>query len=460
MSYKIRYYITYCDDFNTDRNVFIKERGWTGGATELLADYNPISITYDSNDDFKFSPIRPSTAEVFLIFNSESGIDIEDFWTADERKYKIEDIKDGTLEWVGYLAINGFSYDFKGGLYKASLIANDGLGGLDALLFEDDNNKPYGNQDLVYNNGFEFPPSLIITEILKKLNLNLDLWTCVDNYEATMLKIGDVREADPLSSCYFNVKTYIKLNEGRDIPYWFGSGDVWNCKEVLENLLYVFGAKLYQELGVWRVKTVNSDINYGTGATQRYWRKYNNVGTYLGNYEIVNDDRVIPCNDSNKYLLGNSHTMSMDDVYDAFRINYEYTLVRDGDSPINLIKNGTFAIFDGGSAISAPFYWSKIKRVEASYNIRCKQVVVTDSTDAGGNTFGLQIGENPTGVSTSGTSMFHSPNWALLYTFNTDVNRNVFSGDVINFEIWNKFKFRIIDTSGTIPCKYRSSACI
>ena len=40
-----RYYITYCDDFNTDREVLILERGFVGLEQELMADVNPISIT-------------------------------------------------------------------------------------------------------------------------------------------------------------------------------------------------------------------------------------------------------------------------------------------------------------------------------------------------------------------------------------------------------------------------------
>ena len=268
-----KYFITYCDDFNTDRQVLILQRGFVGTALELTADVNPISISYESSEDFKFSPIRPSVAEVNLIFGTGDGIDFEEFWTADEREFQIQDIKDGVVEWSGFVIVNGFAYEFHGGLYHASLEASDGLATLDAITFIDDEQRPYGNQDLAYNNEFEFPFSLIFTEVLLKLGLSLDLWTCVDSYETTMTKVGDVREADPLSASYVNVKTYIKEGEDKEIPYWYGSGEEWNCKEVLENILYIFGAKLYQEYGVWRVKSINADIDYGTGATQRYWRK-------------------------------------------------------------------------------------------------------------------------------------------------------------------------------------------
>ena len=307
-----KYFITYCDDFNTDRQVLILERGFVGTTQELMADVNPISITYESSEDFKFSPIRPSKAEVFMIFDTEGTIDFEEFWTGDERQFMIQDIKDSVVEWSGFVIVNGFQYAFTGGLYHASLEASDGLGTLEAIPFVDDNNVPYGNQDLSYNDEFSFPFSLIFTEVLRKLGLSLDLWTCVDFYETNMTKVGDVREADPLSAAFVNVKTYIKEGESEDIPYWYGSGEEWNCKDVLENILYIFGAKLYQEYGVWRVKTINADIDYGTGATQRYWRKYNTAGVYLSPYDTVDDEVEIPCSDSTKYLIENDHVMSMD----------------------------------------------------------------------------------------------------------------------------------------------------
>lgn len=406
-------------------------------AKELLADVDPITISYESADDFKFSPIRPSVAEVFMIFGGSDGIDFEEFWTADEREYKILDIKDGTIEWSGYVIPGGFEYELKGGLYYASLKASDGLATLDAVTFVDDKQKPYGNQDLVYNNGFEFPFSLIITEILKKLQLDLDLWTCVDSYEQSMLKTGDVREADPLSASFVNVKTYIKSNENEKIPYWYGSGEEWNCKEVLENILYIFGAKLYQELGVWRLKTINSDIDYGSEDTQRYWRKYNTAGTYLTGYEAINDQINITCNDSTKDLIGNDHIMSMDDVYKAFRMNYEYTFIRDGDSPLNLLPNGNFCDFVNDSILAAPTGWLRWRRDNKWY-IRIKDITIPFE-DAGGHTCGIEIGTHKSGIPISQGVIRTDPNPAIWTSLKVKDLVYVGKGDKISLDIWNKY---------------------
>lgn len=438
MAYKIKFYITYCDDFHTNRNVYILKKNHTGGASELLADVNPISITYESSEDFKFTPIRPSVAEVFMVFGSGDGIDFEEFWTADEREYQVQDIKYGDIEWIGFVIPNGFQYEFRGGLYHASIQASDGLSLMEALIFVDDNQKPYGNQDLVYNDEFEFPFSLIFTEILRKTGLDLDLWTAVDSYESTMLKVGDVREADPLSASYVNVKTYIKEGENKEIPYWYGSGEEWNCKEVLENILYIFGAKLYQEWGIWRVKSINADIDYGSGATQRYWRKYNTVGTYLGNYEVIDDEIEIPCNNTTKFLLDNDHVMSMDDVYSAFRMNYEYTFVRDGDTPVSLLTD--LCNFNNTSILAAPVGWERW-RWDNKWYIRIKDISIPFA-DAGGFTCGIEVGTHKAGIPTQQGQIKTDPNPAIWTSLQSRNFPFVEKGTKLILDVWNKYKFQ------------------
>jgi len=435
-----RYFITYCDDFNTDRQVKILQRGYIGISKELMADVNPITLTYESADDFKFSPIRPSVATVNMIFGGADGIDFEEFWTADEREFQVQDIKDGTVEWTGFVTANGFQYDFHGGLYYASIEASDGLGSLKSIPFVDDNQKPYGNQDLAYNDEFEFPFSLIITEILFKLGLSLDLWTCVDSYETTMTKTGDVREADPLSAAFVNVKTYIKQGENEKVPYWYGSGEKWNCEEVLENILYIFGAKLYQEFGVWRVKTINADVDYGTGATQRYWRKYNTAGVYLEDYEVIDDEVEIPCGDNTKYLIENNHVMSMDDVYKAFRMNYEYTFLRDGDSPLNLLPNGDFCDFLNTSILAAPTGWERWRRDNKWY-IRIKDITVPFAS-AGGHTCGIEVGTHKTGIPVQQGSVVTDPNPAIWTSLKTTNYPYVEKGSSLTFRGWFRYKYQ------------------
>ena len=437
MAYGEKYFIDYCDDFNVSRRVSILKKDYLGAATELTAGETAITITYDSDSDFMFSNIRPSKAEVFMIFDTESGVDFEEFWTADEREYKIEDKEGINVKWVGYVIPDGFQYDFTGGKYYASLNASDGLNTLDSYVFVDDNQKPYGNQRLDYNDqtdSFEFPPSLILTEILRKLELDLDTWTCVDSYEQSMTKVGDVREADPLSACYLNTKTFVKLGKDTKIPYWYGSGDEWNCKEVVENILTVFRAKLYQEDGVWRVKGDNVDVDFGSGETQRYWRKYGTNNVYLSPYEPVNDTINIPCNDPDAFLLNNDHIIKMDDVYRSFRINYEYTLTRTGDSPVNLIQNGSFSDFDDISKGSAPLGWSRVRAYNPLEYIRVKKGTINDPSAIDGNSTTLVLGSqrNP---DLEGTTSLMFDGTALLYNGKPSIK----NGDKMFFNIWNRY---------------------
>jgi hypothetical protein len=435
MAYTEKYFITYCDKFGHNYRVSILQNEYVGDTTELEADVNPMIVDYESSEDFKFSPIRPSVGSVNMVFGTDNGVDFEEFWSADEREFKVEQYYDGSIKWVGFVIPNGFSYQLKGGLYHANIQAADGLSTLEAFQFRDDNGFPYGNQDLVYNNEFEFPFILIFTEILRKLDLGLDLWACVDSYEKTMTKTGDTRDADPLANAYVNVRTYINKTETREKPYWSRAGEEWNCYEVIENCLYIFGAKLYQENGTWRIKTINTDANYGTGVTQLYWRKYNTLAVYLPNYEIVNDTRDIPCDSSDAYILSDDSVMRMDEVYKAFRMNYEYTFLREGDDPLSLLKNGNFYDFNNTSALAAPAFWERYTNYSDSLGMMRMREDVAPFDEIGFDKC-LELWTQKTGISTAGTFYGNTPDKSLLFSEQPSIIR----GDLFTLNIWHKYR--------------------
>lgn len=448
MAYSERYFITYCDNFGNNFRTSILWENYVGSVTELTGQPNPVNITYENSDEFKFQPIIPSTLEMGFVFDSQGGVQFEEFWTIDEKTAKVEHRRNTVLQWSGFVVPNGFEYDFIGGKYYANITAVDGLATLEGILFKDNNtNEFYGLTDLTYNDAFMFPFVLIATEILRKLDLDIDLWTIVDVYERNMIdRTSDTRNSDPLAVSYVNVKTYINDTDREDIPYWKDVNEAWNCLEVLENLLYIWGCKLYQQEGTWRIKRVTIDSKYGfsfpklsggiywykstyndgtdagfvpvdgvysenvdlystdadlivgsvvtnaegggaaiegyyklftvnkivhvdgAGVVDSvtvfthptyYWHKYNTLAGYIGR-EIINETVVIPCNDNNQFLLGNDHVMRMDEVYKQFRVNYAYEFIRDGDSPINLIKNGSFSeTYEQYGELEAPPEWER-----------------------------------------------------------------------------------------------------
>jgi len=429
MGYLEKYYHSYCAPNGAICRISILEKDYVGASTEIDGQEVPILINYESTEDFKFSPIRASSAEVLMVFDTRLGVDFEEFWTADERQFQVKHLISGVIDWIGFVIPNGFSYELRGGKYYASIQCSDGLSTLQSINFWNENTlKPYGTEDLTYNNGFEFPFILVLTEILRKLDLEINVWACIDSYEKTMTKTGDTRNADPLATAYVNVKTYIDDTDRKELPYWRDDSKVWNSEEVLINLCYLFGAKVYQQGGVWRIKSINADVDYGSGATQRYWRKYNTLAVYLG-YETINSLKVIGCDD----MIDNDHTMYMGDVYKAFRMNYEYQFVRDGDSPIQLLTNGNFATFDNVLKYSAPLGW---ERIPFSTYPMAKLRGVTVNEEGVPFSQGIEFGLQKAGLEDTTYDQMATYGNGLRHQNIINVNK----GDKLFFEVWNKHK--------------------
>jgi len=205
-----------------------------------------------------------------------------------------------------------------------------------------------------------------------------------------------------------------------------------NCKEVLENLCYLFGAKVYQSEGVWRIKRINADAEYGSGATQRYWRKYNTLAVYLG-YETINKDITIPCATIAKAMIGTDHVMRMDEVYSAFRINYDFTFLRVGDTPLNLLTNSDFADFSNTSKLAAPTDWFRWRSDNGKWHLGMRPVDVS-AESPGGYTTAVEIGRQEPSLGTSSIDSTTHPWNSLRYGSPVQVSKS----DKLFLSFWLK----------------------
>lgn len=185
MAYNEKYFVAFCNPLGQNCRVSILQNDFIGTPIELVGQEDPIKITYDNSDDFKFKTIIESKASINLVFD-DAILSFSELWTSNERTFKVEYTIDGDLDWTGFIIPEGFDHNLKGGKYNAVLTARDGLATLEGILFKTDNNQFYGFQDFGYNNGELFPYILIFTEILRKLDLGIDLWTLVDYYEQSM----------------------------------------------------------------------------------------------------------------------------------------------------------------------------------------------------------------------------------------------------------------------------------
>jgi len=534
MAYTEKYFVAFCNPLGESCRVSVKEDGFIGAPTELVGQEEPFVVTYDNSDDFKFKAIIESEASINLVFNDDT-LSFAELWSSNEKTFKVDYTIEGVLDWTGFIIPSGFDYNLKGGSYDAVLIAKDGLATLEGILFKTDNNQFYGFQDFGFNNGDKFPFILILTEILRKLDLGIDLWTLVDYYEQTMTLLDtDSRDSDPLAISYVNVKTYINDTDRTDIAYFEDVNEAWDCKKIIENICNIWGSRIYQQNGVWRFKSIHadsvianpnatgedsfvglnpeqlntflwkyecyysltSDINfdistnlysrYGTislndylykdvlltsyesgyylikgvnkivqvdffgkaisitdyepAVSSYYWKKYNNTAGYLGR-ELANTEVVIPCSNKDVFLKDNDAVVRMDKVYKQFRVNYDYTFVRTGDSPINLLQNGDFALpFTQYGQLEAPPNWERWRISEWKTYPRGRVIDLSpaDVEDTEGNTNALEFSIQYGGGDLYGTD----PNptiWASFLQRDLDINQKVKS---INFSGWIKYRYK------------------
>lgn len=535
MAYTEKYFLTFCDAENRSCRVSILQDGFTGEAIELVGQEDPFKISYDNSDDFKFKAIIESEATISLIFD-DATLSFSELWTSNERTFKVEYFIDSALEWTGFIIPEGFDYTLKGGNYPVELIARDGLATLEGILFKTDNNQFYGFQDFGYNNGAEFPFILILTEVLRKLDLAIDLWTLVDYYEQTMTLLKeDSRNSDPLAISYVNVKTYINDTDREDVAYFEDLNEAWDCKKLIENICNIWGSRLYQQGGVWRFKSIHadsaianpyntendpfvgenptdsgigtlfkwecyysatSDINfdntqyfltyyntlslkdsafnvdftapatagfylvkgldriveisedgfviniksYEQAVSNYYWKKYNNTAGYLGR-ELADLGTEIPCFNKNVFLKDNDAIVRMDNVYQQFRVNYDYTFIRVGDSPINLIKNGDFTLpFEQYGGLEAPPNWERWRETKNQWFPRGRvyDLPAQDIEDTEGNTKALETQRQYNNLNTPNTD----PNPAVWAGF---IQKNIIIDQKIRaffFSGWVKYKYR------------------
>lgn len=355
MAWGEKYTHTYCNRYGKSCKVAILEEDYAGTSTEVKAGPSPIVYNIESTSDLKFDPLRAKSATVTLI--GSEAFDMEFLWTADERKYMVESWINGSLDFRGFVIPNGFSYDFTGGLYYATITASDGLSTLKGIKFLSESGEPYNLVDLTFNDGPRYPFILIATEILKKLDLSLNLWVCADFYEQRMSKTGG-REGDPLANSTVDVRTYINDSQRDDIPYWQDIGGVFDCERVLRNLCTIWGARIYQQGGVWRLKSINADTS---DTPTRVWRKYNTAAVYIGQENIA-DNIMGACSTDDLKLINASHSMAMDRVFGQVAVNYKYTFIREGDTPVNLILNGNLVWATGFG--NAPLNWKANNNIE------------------------------------------------------------------------------------------------
>lgn len=211
---------------------------------------SPVVLSYPEVDD-KFAPIR--AVECILSFVVEEDFVLQEFYSSDERKFRVTVKKKGNIQFRGYIIPDSCAEPFDAPPYDVTIRATDALGGLKSVTYP----VPVGSTSNVSQSFLD-----ILAYCFAMTNLNLDIVTICNLYESRMpTTLND----DPMLLASVNPLVLSKDN-----------GTTMTVYEVLEKVARGWGAYIVQANGVWNFVRINELSNE---VIRR--RRYNYTGLFL-----------------------------------------------------------------------------------------------------------------------------------------------------------------------------------
>jgi len=261
-SYGVYRTFSYCDVDDANVNVTIEAKNYDGLVFPIkVGGRSPVILSYKEVDD-KFEPIRP--LECKLSFVVEDDFVLQEFYSNDERTFRVTVEKYGRVQFKGYIIPDSCSEPFDAPPYEVTIRATDAIGGLKSVTYP----VPVGSSAEVKQSFVD-----ILAYCFAMTNLNLNIATICNLYEEKMpTGLND----DPLSLASVN-----PLRLSKD------SGVTMSVYEVLEQVSRAWGGYIVQSGGVWNFVRVNELSN-----TRIRRRNYNYKGLFLYADNLVSE-RII-----------------------------------------------------------------------------------------------------------------------------------------------------------------------
>lgn len=303
-------HLNICDDKNVPISIQIYKRGFVGASTAIKnGGKTPAIISYKNNDQDKFAPIRACEFQLTMV--SAPGLDAEQFYTQDEREFKVQVTKGGIIKFIGFITPEEATEEFRGGPYDIVIRATDGIGALKKVAYP----LPLGSRTDMQQKLID-----IITYCFAKTDLNLNIATICNLYETKMLTGLD---DDPLAQATVNPLRFTE------------KGVVLDCYKVLEIVAKQFGAFVVQDNGIWNFVRVN-ELTYA--ALRR--RVYLPTGLFLTGEQISNR-RIATCKGDDISMLDEKPMLRIGNAYKRAEVSVDF-----GQVPL-ILYNGDFELWDG-----------------------------------------------------------------------------------------------------------------
>jgi hypothetical protein len=309
-----------------NRKVEIWQRGYTDSVSVAKQGPAPFKLRYNTKADDKYFVINPSEATVELL--TETSEQYIELFTGDDRKYQVRfyvwESASWVLKWIGYVVPQFYAEPYLHTPFITTITASDNLKLFDTKAFLDEDGNVYKG---------DLSKMEILASLLKKTGLELSIRSCDNVFETTMAVTS---ADDPLPQSYVDSRIFYGDKKAPQ-----------KCKDVIEKILSVKGARLYQSLGVWWIMRTEQSL----GVIE--YREFNSSGVYSSNstYDTlrytaapgdINDTNILCWRDAQQILqLLPNHG--------------EFVITHDLGRDNNMIDSGSFEseyikLTDNGSA--------------------------------------------------------------------------------------------------------------
>lgn len=294
-------------------DILIYKKDFSGASTRIpTGGSTPVVMSYKRDSDHKFSPIVG--CQVSLTFQASASFDISEFYTDDERQFKVVINRNGVSYFSGYIVPDIARESFKSYPYDVTVTITDGL----ALLKKQSYPLPVQSSVVSQQRFID-----ILAFCFSQTGLTLDIVTVCNLYEQ---KMSNGPDDDPLVQGKVNP---LRLADDK--------GNISDTYNALTEICKLFGAFVCQVNGAWHfVRT--SEL---TGLPIRT-RKYNYTALFLLSTQLAPYRNI-------SHDAGDVKQINVNAVkYRGAAYKYVNTLMKYGFVPA-VVLNGDFEQWDGNN---------------------------------------------------------------------------------------------------------------
>jgi len=307
----IRYNLTHYDDKNNENVVEIYDDGFLGHLPTEIEGYAVLK----SGKVEEIASIFKGTG-LELNIQANAGRKFDEFFTSDERTFKVIYKRNGSTLFIGWIEPEGYYESFTADTWFIQVNCLDGLSYLENLSYVQPSGLIWSGQQTALE---------IITNALERTNLDLDVFTNIDVFYT-----GADENEDILGNIYFNVGRFYR-DDGETIM---------SCEDVLKDLLRIFGASIIQYNGRWLIYKINQLY---TSQIPAFWM-YDYQGTpklgLIYTPGLILRELGSQINNFPLFHCNTNQQLGLEKGIGSLRIYYEYGFLKELVSNPYLVNDG------------------------------------------------------------------------------------------------------------------------